>query len=150
MTEPNASDPFEAAAKDSRNELFDFIGKRLRRRRRLLDMSQQELGNQVGVRFQQIQKYECGQNKPGLDTLIDLGRVLKVNLDYFLPPNYQSNPQAVKPDVVIHPDLAELVAIYPNLHHKKQEAAKRLIDAVIKLAENNVAPATAPNEPTEP
>ena len=38
------------------------VGKRLRRRRRLLGMTQQDLASQVGVRFQQIQKYECGAN----------------------------------------------------------------------------------------
>ena len=39
------------------------VGKRLRRRRRLLGMTQQELASQVGVRFQQIQKYESGSNR---------------------------------------------------------------------------------------
>ena len=39
------------------------VGKRLRRRRRLLGMTQQDLASQVGVRFQQIQKYECGANR---------------------------------------------------------------------------------------
>ena len=39
------------------------LGKRLRRRRRLLGLTQQQLASAVGVRFQQIQKYECGANR---------------------------------------------------------------------------------------
>ena len=39
------------------------LGRRLRRRRRLLGLTQQQLANTVGIRFQQIQKYECGANR---------------------------------------------------------------------------------------
>ena len=39
------------------------VGRRLRRRRRLMGMTQQQLANTVGIRFQQIQKYECGANR---------------------------------------------------------------------------------------
>jgi len=39
------------------------LGKRLRRRRRLLGLTQQTLAEEVGIRFQQIQKYECGANR---------------------------------------------------------------------------------------
>jgi DNA-binding XRE family transcriptional regulator len=39
------------------------LGRRLRRRRRLLGLTQQQLATQVGIRFQQIQKYECGANR---------------------------------------------------------------------------------------
>jgi transcriptional regulator with XRE-family HTH domain len=59
------------------------VGKRLRRRRRLLGLTQQELANQVGVRFQQIQKYECGANRLTASRIYDLSRALNVNVQYF-------------------------------------------------------------------
>ena len=59
------------------------VGKRLRWRRRLLGLTQQELASQVGVRFQQIQKYECGANRITSGRLFDLSSALSVNVQYF-------------------------------------------------------------------
>jgi transcriptional regulator with XRE-family HTH domain len=59
------------------------LGKRLRRRRRLLSLTQQQLASAVGVRFQQIQKYECGANKISAARLWQLARALDVPVTYF-------------------------------------------------------------------
>jgi transcriptional regulator with XRE-family HTH domain len=59
------------------------IGKRLRRRRRLLGLTQQQLAGAVGVRFQQIQKYECGANKISAARLWRLAGALEVPVAYF-------------------------------------------------------------------
>ena len=59
------------------------VGKRLRRRRRLLGMTQQDLASQVGVRFQQIQKYEIGSNRIAACRLHELARILNVTPGYF-------------------------------------------------------------------
>jgi transcriptional regulator with XRE-family HTH domain len=59
------------------------IGKRLRRRRRLLGLTQQQLAGAVGVRFQQIQKYECGANKVSASRLWRLAEALEVPVAYF-------------------------------------------------------------------
>jgi transcriptional regulator with XRE-family HTH domain len=59
------------------------VGKRLRRRRRLLGMTQQDLAVMVGVRFQQIQKYECGANRVTSSRLYDLSKALNVSVQYF-------------------------------------------------------------------
>ncbi len=45
------------------NEIDRHLGKRLRQRRRMLGQTQQQIAEAVGVRFQQIQKYECGANR---------------------------------------------------------------------------------------
>ena len=55
-----------------------YVGKRLRRRRRLLGLTQQDLASQVGVRFQQIQKYECGANRISAARLWQLSEALEV------------------------------------------------------------------------
>lgn len=64
---------------------FDVeIGKRIRLRRLETKMSQTELAEKVGVTFQQIQKYEGGQNRPGTDRLIQISRALAVPLSFFI------------------------------------------------------------------
>ena len=76
------------------------VGKRLRRRRRLLGMTQQELASQVGVRFQQIQKYECGANRISAARLWELAEALQTPVSYFYdgagesPDNSQPRPDA--------------------------------------------------------
>jgi len=59
------------------------LGKRLRRRRRLLGLTQQQLANSVGIRFQQIQKYECGANRISAARLWQLSEALETPVGYF-------------------------------------------------------------------
>jgi len=60
------------------NDIDLHVGKRLRRRRRLLGLTQQTLAEQVGIRFQQIQKYECGANRVSAARLFELSEALSV------------------------------------------------------------------------
>ena len=59
------------------------LGKRMRRRRRLLGLTQQQLAMACGVRFQQIQKYECGANRISAARLWQLSEALEVPIGYF-------------------------------------------------------------------
>jgi transcriptional regulator with XRE-family HTH domain len=59
------------------------LGRRLRRRRRLLGLTQQQLAGACGVRFQQIQKYECAANRMSAARLWQLAEVLEVPVSYF-------------------------------------------------------------------
>jgi len=65
------------------NDIDLHLGKRLRRRRRLLGLTQQQLAGAVGVRFQQIQKYECGANRISAARLWQLSEALEVPIGYF-------------------------------------------------------------------
>lgn len=65
------------------NDIDVHLGKRLRRRRRLLGLTQQQLACTVGVRFQQIQKYECGANRISASRLWQLSEALEVPVGYF-------------------------------------------------------------------
>jgi transcriptional regulator with XRE-family HTH domain len=64
-------------------EIDLHLGRRLRRRRRLLGLTQQQLGDRVGVRFQQIQKYECGANRLSAARLWELAEALETPVTYF-------------------------------------------------------------------
>ena len=59
------------------------VGSRLKQRRTLLGMSQEKLGEAVGLSFQQIQKYERGANRIGASRLYQIGNVLDVSVGYF-------------------------------------------------------------------
>jgi len=59
------------------------IGKRLRRRRRLLGLTQPQLAESLGIRFQQIQKYECGANRIAASRIYAFAMVLNVPISYF-------------------------------------------------------------------
>lgn len=59
------------------------VGKRLRLRRNLLGMSQEKLGQEVGLTFQQIQKYERGANRIGASRLYQFSTVLDVPISFF-------------------------------------------------------------------
>src|SRR5262245_40552 len=65
------------------NAIDLHVGKRLRRRRRLLGLTQQQLADSIGIRFQQIQKYECGANRVTASRLFELSSALNVPVNYF-------------------------------------------------------------------
>jgi len=60
-----------------------LVGRQLRRRRRLLGLTQQQLAATVGIRFQQIQKYECASNRISAAMLWKLACALDVEVTYF-------------------------------------------------------------------
>jgi transcriptional regulator with XRE-family HTH domain len=59
------------------------LGQRIRLRRTELGMSQQKLGEAIGLTFQQVQKYECGANRMGGSRLWQMSRVLSVPVNWF-------------------------------------------------------------------
>jgi transcriptional regulator with XRE-family HTH domain len=72
------------AEKESRPSPIDVhVGSRIRLRRTLLGMSQERLGESLGLTFQQVQKYERGVNRVGASRLFDLSRVLDVPISFF-------------------------------------------------------------------
>jgi transcriptional regulator with XRE-family HTH domain len=65
------------------NPIDVHVGKRLRLRRTLLGMSQERLGELLGLTFQQVQKYERGVNRIGSSRLFELGQILDVPVSFF-------------------------------------------------------------------
>ncbi len=65
------------------NPMDIHVGSRVRLRRMLLGMSQEKLGERMGLTFQQIQKYERGINRIGASRLFDLSNVLGVSIQFF-------------------------------------------------------------------
>jgi transcriptional regulator with XRE-family HTH domain len=83
----------ERAEKDSRpNPIDTHVGSRIRLRRTLMGMSQERLGEALGLTFQQVQKYERGVNRVGASRLYDLSRVLEVPISFF----YDDMPESLR------------------------------------------------------
>lgn len=124
------------------DEIDLHIGKRLRRRRRLLGMTQQQLAGEVGVRFQQIQKYECGANRITASRLYQLAGAISVPVHYFFDglgaasrtaePANDSDP-AVPSDVFSQRETLELVRAYYRLGERPR---RRLLDLAKALEDD--------------
>lgn len=80
------------------------IGRRLRRRRRLLGLTQTQLSEDLGLKFQQIQKYECAANRICAARLFRLASKLQVPVQYF----FDGLPQAGEAANDTLPEVAEL------------------------------------------
>jgi len=123
------------------------VGKRLRRRRRLLGMTQQQLAESIGIRFQQIQKYECGANRVTASRLHELAVALNVPVGYFFEgiaiaqgdaaaPNAApaNDRELIAADVLSQKETLELIRAYYKLGERPR---RRLLDLAKALQEEN-------------
>ena len=79
-TDPKAERHFRIT---NNNAIDLHVGKRLRLRRTLLGMSQEQLGAELNITFQQVQKYERGANRISASRLWDMSQILDVPISYF-------------------------------------------------------------------
>lgn len=112
------------------------VGKRLRRRRRLLGLTQQTLAEQVGIRFQQIQKYECGANRVSAARLFELSEALSVPVQYFYEglsardAYLGEDPANIASDVLSKKETMDLVRAYYSMGEAPR---KHLLDLAKSL-----------------
>ena len=71
------------AAKKAPNPIDKHVGSRVRMRRMMLSMSQEKLGDALGLTFQQVQKYEKGTNRIGASRLQQIAHILQVPVSFF-------------------------------------------------------------------
>src|SRR6478735_5232700 len=69
------------------NAIDSYVGSRVRMRRQLLGLSQERLAEQIGITFQQVQKYEKGLNRIGASRLQRISEVLSVSPSFFFEQN---------------------------------------------------------------
>lgn len=112
------------------------VGQRVRMRRTLLGMSQEKLGEAIGLTFQQVQKYERGANRISAGTLFRLGQVLDVPVSFFF--DAYSDPQlpiSSHPSVVVHsaPDGVSISRRDARLLRLWRAAPPSVADEVLAL-----------------
>ncbi len=89
------------------------VGKRIRHRRWLLGMTQQQLADAVGIKFQQIQKYETGMNRVSASRLWDIASTLDVPVGFFFEGlDGQTGAEAPGGDVLAEKEAMELLRAY--------------------------------------
>jgi transcriptional regulator with XRE-family HTH domain len=110
------------------------VGARLRLRRMLLGMSQEKLARTIGLSFQQVQKYECGNNRIGAGRLYDLARALDVPVSFFyedIAPAPVEPPKSAKSDAAVKD---EAVAVNPGAPVMNRETLE-LVRAYLKITD---------------
>ena len=129
-----------------RDSIDLHVGSRLRYRRLSLGMSQEALADAVGLRFQQIQKYEKGQNRIGASRLYRLALALKVPLGYFfegLPETPDVDLDAIRRPLEFlgTPEGLELASSFMRI--SDAATRRKLLDLVRSLAEASTETAGA-------
>ncbi len=128
------------------NPVDVHVGGRIRLRRTLLGMSQERLGDALGLTFQQVQKYERGTNRVGASRLWDLSRVLDVPVSFFyddmtedvaghsprLISGLAEEPEAMEADPLTKRETLELVRAYYRILDPM--VRKRVFDLAKALA----------------
>ncbi len=131
---------------DKPNPIDVHVGSRVRLRRTLLGMSQEKLGEAIGLTFQQVQKYERGANRVGASRLYDLARVLDVPVSFFfddLTPESAAAAEATaqrsgdgvqraEPDPLMRRETLELVRAYYRI--PDPQIRRRLFDLTKAIA----------------
>ena len=109
----------------SRTQDIDrYVGARIRERRIMLGLTQQQLADLIGVTYQQAHKYERGINRVSAGRLFEVAQVLSVPVNYFFDGLDQENDRAISPRERMCLELARNFAQIPNERH--QEALSQL------------------------
>ena len=134
---------------DKPNPVDVRVGARVRLRRNMLGLSQEKLGEAIGLTFQQVQKYERGANRIGASRLYELGGVLGVPVQFFFdetdpvhapPVGFAETPQeGFDSDPMRKRETVELVDAYYGI--TDVAARRRLFDLAKALA---ASPTEAP------
>ena len=115
------------------------VGKRVRHRRWMVGMTQQQLGDIVGIKFQQIQKYETGMNRISASRLWDIAQALGVSISFFFEGFDDDGKEAsampaadTRGDLLADKEALELVRSYYSIPEAQR---RRLFDLARVLSE---------------
>jgi transcriptional regulator with XRE-family HTH domain len=129
---------------DKPNPIDIHVGSRVRLRRNMLGLSQEKLGEAIGLTFQQVQKYERGANRIGASRLLELSSVLGVPVSFFydetdpvhappVPTGFEETPQeGFDSDPLRRRETLELVDAYYTIG--EVSVRRRLFDLAKSLA----------------
>ena len=120
------------------NPIDGQVGNRVRIRRMLIGMSQEKLGDHLGLTFQQVQKYEKGINRIGAGRLFEIARILDVPIDFFYdgvgpPSDGVGEARAPVMEFVSSTEGLQLSLAFMKIRDPK--VRKRVLDLVKSLAE---------------
>ena len=110
------------------------VGQRVRQRRWMLGMTQQQLGDHVGIKFQQIQKYETGANRVSASRLFDIASTLNVPIAFFFEglQGQAEDTGEARGDILTDKEALDLVRAYYAMPETQR---RRLFDLARVLSE---------------
>lgn len=109
------------------------VGKRIRHRRWMVGMTQQQLADKVGIKFQQIQKYETGMNRVSASRLWDVADALGVQISFFFEGLSEADmPRVAQGDMMADKEALELVRSYYSIPEAQR---RRLFDLARVLSD---------------
>ena len=116
-----------------------YVGQKLRNRRWMLGLTQNQLALIVGVRFQQIQKYENGINRISASRLWEISQALEVSVSYFYEgytPDDTGQPDADKivPEISVM-ESRETIELVRNYYAIDGQTRGRVLDLLKSLSE---------------
>jgi transcriptional regulator with XRE-family HTH domain len=128
-------------SKKSPNPIDKHVGARVRLRRTPVGMSQERLGDALGLTFQQVQKYEKGTNRIGASRLHDIAAVLGVEVEFFFQ-GLEARPDADPARASMNafmalPESNRLMQNFVRL--QDEEARRRVTDLIEWLASTSTA-----------
>ncbi len=129
----------------SPNPVDLHVGGRIRMRRRLLGMSQERLADDLGLTFQQVQKYERGANRVSASKLYEIAKSLQTSISYFfdglVDPSTaraegvsDSGAEPFIHDFLMTPEGLELAALFPQI--KRGRVRRHILDLVRALVDD--------------
>ena len=128
--------------KKAPNPIDKHVGSRVRMRRMMLGMSQEKLGDALGLTFQQVQKYEKGSNRIGASRLQQISEILQVPVSFFFegappPPGretgFEDAPSpAYVADFLATSDGLTLVKAFMRIPNSKLR--RRIVELVEEMA----------------
>jgi len=131
-------------AKKTPNPIDKHVGSRVRMRRMMLSMSQEKLGDALGLTFQQVQKYEKGTNRIGASRLQQISNILQVPVSFFfegaphLPGHHHAGGMGEAPspayvsDFLATSDGLSLTKSFMRI--KSGKLRRRIVDLVEQIA----------------
>jgi transcriptional regulator with XRE-family HTH domain len=132
-------------AKKAPNPIDKHVGSRVRMRRMMLSMSQEKLGDALGLTFQQVQKYEKGTNRIGASRLQQIAHILQVPVSFFFegapaggPVGHHGSGMAEAPspayvsDFLATSDGLSLTKSFMRI--KSTKLRRRIVDLVEQIA----------------
>ncbi len=127
-------------SKKSPNPTDIHVGSRVRLRRMMLGMSQEKLGEALGITFQQIQKYEKGTNRIGASRLQHISTVLKAPVSFFfedLPEGENTTVADINVLATRSPGAMKLLQVFNSLDAQGQQGLLRIAETIDNLRAPN-------------
>lgn len=132
------------------NKIDVLVGKRIRARRHAMGISQTELGDAIGVKFQQIQKYETGANRVSASRLWAVAEKLGVDVVYFFEGIKRSDEHAElandpvdKMEFLSDRDTIEMMELYRKLPNSQRSAVLAFMRSMVVETSQNLSVANS-------